>query len=138
MKKIAAIVAMVFLLGLGAAWGAEIEQPKQEATPKEFVSKDVPKEVQDLLETLGFAFRGETKMYHSGKVPGVNDYALVSFDTGYGVVRALYSLALERDESGNINPGGVVSELVAYVFVDKKVSWYQSEDVKAIFERATK
>lgn len=138
MKKIAIVAVLALLVGFGAAYGAETEQPKQEITPKEFISKDVPKEIQDLLATLGFAFQGETNMYYSGKVPGVNDYALASFDTGHGVVRALFSLALEKDQKGNINPGGVVSEPVAYVFVDKKVSWYQSEDVKAVFEKATK
>ena len=119
----------------------EVVQPKEfisKDVPKEFISKDVPKEVQDLLETLGFAFQGEAKMYYSGKVPGVNDYVLVSFETGHGVVQALFKLSLKKDEKGNINPGEAVSEAVAYAFVDKKVSWYQSTDAKAIFEKAAK
>ena len=118
---------------------ATADKPKEEVVqPKEFISKDVPKEVQDLLETLGFAFQGEAKMYYSGKVPGVNDYVLVSFETGHGVVQALFKLSLKKDEKGNINPGEAVSEAVAYAFVDKKVSWYQSTDAKAIFEKAAK
>ena len=90
------------------------------------------------METLGFAFQTDMKLYYSGRVPGVNDYALASFETGHGVARVLVKLALAKDEKGNINPGEVVSENVAYVFVDKKVSWYQSADAKAIFEKATK
>ena len=118
---------------------ATADKPKEEVVlPKEFISKDVPKEVQDLLETLGFAFQGEAKMYYSGKVPGVNDYVLVSFETGHGVVQTLFKLSLKKDEKGNINPGEAVSEAVAYAFVDKKVSWYQSTDAKAIFEKAAK
>ena len=44
----------------------------------------------------------------------------------------------KKDEKGNVIPGEVVTENVAYVFVDKKVSWYQSADAKAIFEKAAK
>lgn len=146
MKKVA-VMAVFFgvLIFAGViAYGAEAQpppadKPKEEViVPKEFISKNVPKEVQDLLDTLVFAFPGETKMYYSGRVPGVNDYGLRAFDTGHGVVQVLFSLALEKDEKGNINPGGAVAEVVAYVFVDKKVSWYQSADAKAIFEKATK
>jgi len=145
MKKIAFLAVILSVLAVLVlpfySYGtvATADKPKEEVVqPKEFISKDVPKEVQDLLETLGFAFQGEAKMYYSGKVPGVNDYVLVSFETGHGVVQALFKLSLKKDEKGNINPGEAVSEAVAYAFVDKKVSWYQSTDAKAIFEKAAK
>ena|SRR3989344_5743608 len=145
MKKIAflgvilSVLAVLVLPFYSYGTVATADKPKEEVVqPKEFISKDVPKEVQDLLETLGFAFQGEAKMYYSGKVPGVNDYVLVSFETGHGVVQALFKLSLKKDEKGNINPGEAVSEAVAYAFVDKKVSWYQSTDAKAIFEKAAK
>lgn len=145
MKKIAFLAVILSVLAVLVlpfySYGtvATADKPKEEVVqPKEFISKDVPKEVQDLLETLGFAFQGEAKMYYSGKVPGVNDYVLVSFETGHGVVQTLFKLSLKKDEKGNINPGEAVSEAVAYAFVDKKVSWYQSTDAKAIFEKAAK
>jgi len=136
MRKIAFLAVILSVLALSFfssySYGAEVVQPK------EFISQEVPKEVQDLLDTLGFAFQGDVKMYYSGRVPGVNDYVLASFETGHGAAQTLVKLALKKDEKGNINPGEVVAENVAYVFVDKKVSWYQSADAKAIFEKATK
>jgi|SRR3989338_8765365 len=133
MKKIAFLAVILSILAFPLySYGAEIVQPK------EFISQEVPKEVQELLDTLGFAFQGDAKMYYSGRVPGVNDYVLASFETGHGAAQVLVKLALKKDEKGNINPGEVVAENVAYVFVDKKVSWYQSADAKAIFEKATK
>ena len=145
MKKMAFLVAILSVLAFPLySYGVEgpvtppaVGQPPK-VEPKEFISQEVPKEVQGLLETLEFAFQVEVKMYYSGKVPGVNDYALIYADTGHGAVQVLFKLALKKDEKGNIIPGEVVSEVMAYVFVDKKVSWYQSADAKAIFEKATK
>ncbi len=133
MKKFAVLAVILSVLTLLPlySYGAEPQ------APKEFISQEVPKEVEDFL-TLGFALQGDVKMYYSGRVPGVNDYALVSFVTGHGSALVLVKLALKKDEKGNVIPGEVVTENVAYVFVDKKVSWYQSADAKAIFEKAAK
>ena len=134
MKKLVAIAALFLFFGLGVSYGAESEKPKQEVTPKEFISEDMPEDVMILLWTITQADMVGERFLSSGMNAGMNDYLVREFVTNYGKVRLLAVFKCSRDEKGNLMPWTCEGYQAALVFEDLKVSWFKSLDAKKAFE----
>jgi len=109
---------------------------------KEFFSQEKPAEVGTLMGSLLGADPVDDKSFYSGKTPGVHDYRLRKFSayllTGPEVTEdsffILFEVSCPRDSNGNLIPWKCDGAQVAVVFVNQKVSWFKSQEVKTIFE----
>ena len=59
------------------------------------------------------------------------DYMIGFYNTDYGLLVTLQTLKQRFDEHGHAIPDVYNSELVAVVFVDKSLLWYQSETARS-------
>jgi hypothetical protein len=96
---------------------------------REFISKTINSDVQKLLENCGREMIGAEPF--SSKNTNIMDYMIGFYDTDYGLLVTLQTLKQRFDEYGRAIPDVYKSELVAIVFVDKLLLWYQSETAKS-------
>ena len=96
---------------------------------REFISKTMNSEVQKLLETCGRELIGAEPF--SSKNNDIMDYMIGFYNTDYGLLVTLQTLKQRFNDSGRAIPDVYNSELVAIVFVDKSLLWYQSETARS-------
>ena len=96
---------------------------------REFISKTMNSEVQKLLETCGRELIGAEPF--SSKNNDIMDYMIGFYNTDYGLLVTLQTLKQRFNDSGRAIPDIYNSELVAIVFVDKSLLWYQSETARS-------
>ena len=96
---------------------------------REFISKTMNSDVQKLLETCGRELIGAEPF--SSKNNDITDYMIGFYNTDYGLLVTLQTLKQRFNDSGRAIPDVYNSELVAIVFVDKSLLWYQSETARS-------
>jgi hypothetical protein len=123
MKRIffAALFLPVFVFAL-MALGPSADQRR------EFISQTMNSDVQRLLEN------GEREMIaqepFSSKNNNILDHMIGFYNTDHGLLVTLQALKQRLDEYGRSIPDVYSSELVAIVFVDKSLLWFESEAAK--------
>jgi hypothetical protein len=95
---------------------------------REYISKTMNSEVQELLENCGREIIGAEPF--SSKSNKIMDYMIGFYSTDHGLLVTLQTLRQRLDQYGRAIPDVYSSELVAIVFVDKSLLWYQSEAAK--------
>ena len=113
---------------------------------KGFLSQEKPAEVEILMGSLLGADLVDGKSFYSGKTPGINDYLLKKFsvylltssEVAEDSLFILFEVSCPRDFQGNLIPWQCDGAQVAVIFVNQKVSWFKSQEVKTIFETMTK
>jgi hypothetical protein len=96
---------------------------------REFISKTMNSDVQKLLENCGRELIGAEPF--SSKNNDIMDYMIGFYNTDYGLLVTLQTLKQRFNDSGRAIPDIYNSELVAIVFVDKSLLWYQSETARS-------
>ena len=96
---------------------------------REFISKTMNSDVQKLLKNSGRKIIGEEPF--SSKNNNIMDYMIGFYNTDHGLLVTLQALKQRLDEYGHAIPDVYSSELVAIVFVDKSLLWYQSETARS-------
>jgi hypothetical protein len=96
---------------------------------REFISKTMNSDVQQLLENCGREIIGQEPF--SSKNNKIMDYMIGFYDTDHGLLVTLQALKQRLDKYGHAIPDIYSSELVAIVFVDKLLLWYESETAKS-------
>jgi len=96
---------------------------------REFISKTMNSDVQKLWEKCGRELIGTEPL--SSKNDDTMDHMIGFYDTDYGLLVTLQTLKHRFDEYGRAIPDVYNSELVAIVFVDKSLLWYQSETARS-------
>jgi hypothetical protein len=99
---------------------------------REFISKTVNSDVQKLLENCGRELIG-TEPFSSNNNDTM-DYMIGFYNTDYGLLVTLQTLKQHFNDYGRAIPDVYNSELVAVVFVDKSLLWYESETAKRILK----
>jgi len=124
MKKIfsAALFLQIFVFALMAPGLSADER-------REFISKTMNSDVQKLLRNSGREIIGEEPF--SSKNNNIMDYMIGFYNTDHGLLVTLQTLRQRLDEYGRAIPDVYNSELVAIVFVDKSLLWYQSETARS-------
>ena len=95
---------------------------------REFISKTINSDVQKLLENCGRELIGAEPF--SSKNNNIMDYMIGFYNTDHGLLVTLQALKQRFDKYGHAIPDVYSSTLVAIVFVDKLLSWYESETAK--------
>ena len=96
---------------------------------REFISKTMNSDVQQLLENCGREIIGQEPF--SSKNNNITDYMIGFYNTDHGLLVTLQALKQRLDKYGRAIPDIYSSELVAIVFVDKLLLWYESETAKS-------
>ena len=96
---------------------------------REFISKTMNSDVQQLLENCGREIIGQEPF--SSKNNKIMDYMIGFYNTDHGLLVTLQALKQRLDKYGHTIPDIYSSELVAIVFVDKLLLWYESETAKS-------
>jgi hypothetical protein len=96
---------------------------------REFISKTMNSDVQQLLENCGREIIGQEPF--SSKNNNITDYMIGFYNTDHGLLVTLQALKQRLDKYGHAIPDIYSSELVAIVFVDKLLLWYESETAKS-------
>jgi hypothetical protein len=96
---------------------------------REFISKTMNSDVQKLLENCGRELIGAEPF--SSKNNDIMDYMIGFYNTDYGLLVTLQTLKQRFNDYGRAIPDVYNSELVAIVFVDKSLLWYQSETARS-------
>src|SRR5512132_985820 len=96
---------------------------------REFISKTMNSDVQQLLENCGREIIGQEPF--SSKNNKIMDYMIGFYDTDHGLLVTLQALKQRLDKYGHAIPDIYSSEFVAIVFVDKLLLWYESETAKS-------
>jgi hypothetical protein len=96
---------------------------------REFISKTMNSDVQKLLENCGRELIGTEPF--SSKNNNTMDYMIGFYNTDHGLLVTLQTLKQRFNDYGRAIPDVYNSELVAIVFVDKSLLWYQSETAKS-------
>ena len=95
---------------------------------QEFISPTMNSDVQRLLEN------GERELIaqepFSSKNNNIPDHMIGFHNTDHGLLVTLHALKQRLDEYGHPIPDVYSSELVAIVFVDKSLVWFESEAAK--------
>ncbi|HYY72021.1 MAG TPA: hypothetical protein VE778_00365 [Candidatus Bathyarchaeia archaeon] len=123
MKKLlfAALFLPAFVFAL-MALGPRADQRR------EFISQTMNSDVQRLLDN------GEREMIaqepFSSKNNNIPDHMIGFYNTDHGLLVTLQALKQHLDEYGRSIPDVYSSELVAIVFVDKSLLWFESEAAK--------
>jgi hypothetical protein len=98
---------------------------------REFISKTMNSEVRKLFKSSGKELIGAEPF--SSKNNNTMDYMIGFYNTDYGLLVTLQTLKQRFDE-GRAIPDVYNSELVAIVFVDKSLLWYESETAKVVLK----
>ena len=96
---------------------------------REFISKTMNSDVQQLLENCGREIIGQEPF--SSNNNNIMDYMIGFYDTDHGLLVTLQALKQRLDKYGHAIPDIYSSEFVAIVFVDKLLLWYESETAKS-------
>ena len=96
---------------------------------REFISKTMNSDVQKLLENCKREMIGQEPF--SSKNNNIMDHMIGFYDTDHGLLVTLQTLKQRLNEHGRAIPDVYNSELVAVVFVDKSLLWYESESAKS-------
>src|SRR6476646_10376466 len=96
---------------------------------REFISKTMNSDVQQLLENCGREIIGQEPF--SSKNNNIMDYMIGFYDTDHGLLVTLQALKQRLDQHGRAIPDVYSSEPVAIVFVDRSLLWYKSETAKS-------
>ena len=96
---------------------------------REFISKTMNSDVQQLLENCGREIIGQEPF--SSKNNNITDYMIGFYNTDHGLLVTLQALKQRLDKYGHAIPDIYSSELVAIVFVDKLLLWYEYETAKS-------
>ena len=96
---------------------------------REFISKTMNSDVQKLLENCGRELIGAEPF--SSKNNDIMDYMIGFYNTDHGLLVTLQTLKQRFNDYGRAIPDVYNSELVAIVFVDKSLLWYQSETARS-------
>ena len=96
---------------------------------REFISKTMNSDVQQLLENCGREIIGQEPF--SSKNNNIMDYMIGFYNTDHGLLVVLQALKQRLDERGHAIPDVYSTELVATVFVDRSLLWYKSETAKS-------
>ena len=96
---------------------------------REVISKTMNSDVQKLWENCGREIIGTEPF--SSKNSNIMDYMIGFYNTDHGLLVTLQTLKQRLDKHGRAIPDVYNSELVAIVFVDKLLLWYQSEAAKS-------
>jgi hypothetical protein len=96
---------------------------------REIISKTMNPEVQNLLRNCGREIIAEEPF--SSKNDNIMDHIIGFYDTDYGLLVTLQALQQRLDEYERAIPDVYSSEVVAVVFVDRSLLWYQSETAKS-------
>jgi hypothetical protein len=96
---------------------------------REFISKTMNSDVQRLLENCNRQIIGQEPF--SSKNNDIMDHMIGFYDTDHGLLVTLQTLKQRLDEHGHAIPDIYTSEIVAIVFVDKSLLWYESETAKS-------
>ena len=124
MKKIfsATSFLQVLVFGLMASGLGAVER-------REFISKTMNSDVQKLFENCHREIIGQEPF--SSKNNKNMDHMIGFYDTDHGLLVTLQTLKQRSDEHGRAIPDVYNGELVAVVFVDKSLLWYESESAKS-------
>ena len=123
MKKIFSAVLFLHLVFALMAPGLRADERR------EFISKTMNSDVQQLLENCGREIIGQEPF--SSKNNNIMDYMIGFYNTDHGLLVTLQALKQRLDKYGHAIPDIYSSELVAIVFVDKLLLWYESETAKS-------
>ena len=96
---------------------------------REFISQAMNSDVQQLLENCDRNIIGQEPF--SSKENNIIDHMVSFYNTDHGLLVTLQALNQRLDAHGQAIPDIYSSELVAVVFVDKSLLWYQSETAKS-------
>jgi hypothetical protein len=96
---------------------------------REFISKTMNSDVQKLWKNSGREVIGVEPF--SSKNNDDMDYMIGFYNTDHGLLVTLQTLKQRFNEHGHAIPDVYSSELVAIVFVDKSLLWYESETAKS-------
>jgi hypothetical protein len=96
---------------------------------REVISTTMDSDVQKLLKNSRSEIIGEEPF--SSKNNNIMDYMIGFYNTDYGLLVTLQTLKQRFNEYGRAIPDVYKSELVAIVFVDKSLLWYQSETARS-------
>jgi hypothetical protein len=123
MKKIflAALFLPVLVFAL-MALGSRADQRR------EFISQTMNSDVQQLLENCDREMIGQEPF--SSKKNNTPDHMIGFYNTDHGLLVTLQALKQRLDDYGHAIPDVYSSELVAIVFVDKSLLWFESEAAK--------
>ena len=95
---------------------------------REVISTTMDSDVQKLWKNSRSEIIGEEPF--SSKNNNIMDYMIGFYNTDHGLLVTLQALKQRFDEYGHAIPDVYSSELVAIVFVDKLLLWYESETAK--------
>jgi hypothetical protein len=95
---------------------------------REVISKIMDSEVQKLLKNSRSEIIGEEPF--SSKNNSITDYMIGFYNTDHGLLVTLQALKQRFDKYGHAIPDVYSSTLVAIVFVDRLLLWYESETAK--------
>jgi hypothetical protein len=123
MKKI--FLAALFLPVLVFALMALGSRPDQR---REFISQTMNSDVQKLLENCDREMIGQEPF--SSKNNNIPDHMIGFYNTNHGLLVTLQALNQRLNAYGQAIPDVYSSELVAIVFVDKSLLWFESEAAK--------
>jgi hypothetical protein len=96
---------------------------------REFISKTMNSDVQRLLENCNRQIIGQEPF--SSKNNNIMDHMIGFYDSDHGLLVTLQTLKQRLDDYGHAIPDIYTSEIVAIVFVDKSLLWYESENAKS-------
>jgi|SRR5215510_11219879 len=124
MKKVLSATSFlqVLVFGLMASGLGAVER-------REFISKTMNSDVQKLFEHCNREIIGQEPF--SSKNNKTMDHMIGFYDTDHGLLVTLQTLKQRLDEHGRAIPDVYNGELVAVVFVDKSLLWYESETAKS-------
>ena len=102
--------------------------PARAVKRREVISTTMDSDVQKLLKNSRSEIIGEEPF--SSKNNNIMDYMIGFYNTDHGLLVTLQALKQRFDKYGHAIPDVYSSELVAIVFVDRLLLWYESETAK--------
>jgi hypothetical protein len=95
---------------------------------REFISQTMNSDVQRLLKNCDREMIAQEPF--SSKNNHIPDHIIGFYNTDHGLLVTLQALGQHLDEYGHAIPDVYSSELVAIVFVDQSLLWFESEAAK--------
>ena len=123
MKKILSLASVLQIFVLAAVTSGLSADER-----REFISKTVNSDVQRLFQNSRRELIGQQPF--SSKRNEIMDFMIGFYNTDHGLLVTLQSLEPRTDSLGRTMPDVYTGALVAIVFVDKSLLWYESEAAK--------
>ena len=124
MKKIFCLAVILQALVL-----ALVESGPGADERREFISKTMNSDIQKLFKNSRRELISQEPF--SSKNNDIMDYMISFYNTDHGLLVTLLTLSQRLDMYGRAMPDVYTGELVAIVFVDKSLLWYESETAKS-------